>query len=125
MSSPIEQSAAPVIGTVESVAPEKVGVLLDLDDPQAVALNTGQPVRFPRVNGYVLISSETGALVGLVAWLGVERSPYPTRPGFPCFWSCRSSLPVAENVACPSWDVDRVVERLRAPPRRECLSVGG
>ncbi len=58
---------------------------MDLDAPQAVALNTGQPQRFPRINGFVLIPNEVGALVGLVSWLGVERSPYPKRTGLKDF----------------------------------------
>ena len=58
---------------------------MDLDAPQAVALNAGQPQRFPRINGFVLIPNEVGALVGLVSWLGVERSPYPKRTGLKDF----------------------------------------
>jgi uncharacterized protein len=69
------------VGTVELVAPDEIRVLLDLDAPQAVALNAGEPQRFPRINGFVLIPNEVGALVGVVTWLGVERSAYPKRTG--------------------------------------------
>ncbi len=79
MSSIIEQVTALTVGTVEFVAPDEIKVLLELDAPQATALNTGQPSRFPRVNGFVLIPNEAGALVGLVGWLGIERSAYPKR----------------------------------------------
>jgi uncharacterized protein len=81
LSSPVEQASARAVGTVESVAPDEVRVLLDVEAPQAVALNAGQPQRFPRINGFVLIPNEVGALVGVVSWLGVERSPYPKRTG--------------------------------------------
>ncbi len=85
MSKPIEQIAALVIGTVESVSPSKIEVVLDPNAPQATALNTGVPVGFPRINGYVLIPNETGAVVGLVTWLGIERSDFPKRPGLKDF----------------------------------------
>ncbi len=85
MTSPVEQAAALTIGTVESVAPDEIRVVMDLDAPQAVALNAGAPQRFPRINGFVLIPNEVGALVGLVSWLGVERSPYPKRTGLKDF----------------------------------------
>ncbi|MDA0166012.1 DUF87 domain-containing protein [Solirubrobacter ginsenosidimutans] len=69
------------MGTVESVAPHEIRVSLDLDAPQAVALNAGEPQRFPRINGFVLIPNEIGSVVGIVTWLGVERSPFPKRTG--------------------------------------------
>jgi len=85
MSKPIEQIAALSIGTVESVSPSEIRVLLEPNAPQATALNTGVPTAFPRINGYVLIPNGTGAVVGLVVWLGVERSPFPKRTGLKDF----------------------------------------
>jgi hypothetical protein len=85
MSKPIEQIAALTIGTVEAVSPSEIKVLLEPNAPQATALNTGVPTGFPRINGYVLIPNETGAVVGLVVWLGVERSPFPKRTGLKDF----------------------------------------
>ena len=85
MSKPIEQIAALTIGTVESVSPSEIKVLLEPNAPQATALNTGVPTGFPRINGYVLIPNETGAVVGLVTWLGIERSPFPRRTGLKDF----------------------------------------
>lgn len=81
MSSIIEAASSLTVGTVEFVAPDEIKVILELDAPQATALNTGVPSRFPRINGFVLIPNETGALVGLVSWLGVERAAYPKRTG--------------------------------------------
>lgn len=85
MSKPIEQIAALTVGTVESVSPSEIKVILEPNAPQATALNTGVPTRFPRINGYVLIPNETGAVVGLVVWLGVERSQFPKRTGLKDF----------------------------------------
>jgi len=85
MSTPIERVASLAIGMVESVSPSEIRVILEIDAPQATALNTGVPTRFPRINGYVLIPNEAGALVGLVTWLGVERSAFPKRTGLKDF----------------------------------------
>jgi len=85
MSKPIEQIAALTIGTVEFVSPSEIKVILEPNAPQATALNTGVPTGFPRINGYVLIPNETGAVVGLVVWLGVERSQFPKRTGLKDF----------------------------------------
>ena len=85
MTSPVEQLAALAIGTVESVSPGEIRVILDVEAPQTVALNTGVPMGFPRVNGYVLIPSEGGSIVGLIIFLGVERSPFPRRVGLKDF----------------------------------------
>jgi hypothetical protein len=73
----IEHAAALHIGTVETVAPDSIAVRLDGEAPQTTAINTGVPSPFPRINGYVLIPKETGALVGLVVWLGIDRAPQP------------------------------------------------
>lgn len=85
MTTPIERLSNLVIGAVESVSPNEVSVLLDLDAPHATALNTGTPAAFPRINGYVLIPNEAGATVAYITWIGIERSPYPKRSGFKDF----------------------------------------
>ena len=79
MASPVELLAGLVVGTVESVAPDDVRVLLDPDAPLSTSFNTGTPASFPRLNGYVLIPNEAGSTVGFVSWMGIERSPYPKR----------------------------------------------
>ena len=48
---------------------------IDQGAPDAVALNTGSPRSFPRVNSYVLVPTEGGFAVGQVEWISVERSP--------------------------------------------------
>src|ERR1043166_4300955 len=85
MTTPIEQIAGLAIGTVESVSPDQINVILDVDAPLTVALNAGVPSGFPRVNGYVLIPNEAGAVVGLIVFLGVERSAFPKRTGLKDF----------------------------------------
>ena len=67
------------IGTVEFVSPDEIKVLLDTETPDSVALNTGTPRSFPRVNGYVLILTDEGYMVGQVESITIERSSYPKR----------------------------------------------
>lgn len=80
--SPIEHIASQRIGSVESVAPDKIKVALDLDAPDGIAANTGIPRIFPRINNYVLISAESGYIVSQIEWISVESSPFPKRKGF-------------------------------------------
>jgi DNA helicase HerA-like ATPase len=68
-----EYHAGLAIGVVESVAPDAINVVLSQDAPHGTALNTRTLSRFPRINGYVVIPSEAGAVLGLVTWLGVEQ----------------------------------------------------
>ncbi|MFX1486862.1 MAG: ATP-binding protein [Promethearchaeota archaeon] len=77
----IEDVSSLTIGQVESVSPNEIKVLLEPQAPQATSLNTGIPSGFPRINNYLLIPNEVGAVVGLIVWVGIERSKYPQRPG--------------------------------------------
>ena len=101
MSTPIERVASLAIGTVESVSPSEIRVILEIDAPQATALNTGVPTRFPRINGYVLIPNEAGALVGLVTWLAVERSAFPKRTGLKDFGLVDLPFPLRKMAVSP------------------------
>jgi hypothetical protein len=83
--SPIERIASLTIGTIEAVSSNEISVLLVPDAPQTTSINTGIPTGFPRVNGYVLVPNECGALVGQVSFIGIEKSPYPKRPGLKDF----------------------------------------
>lgn len=73
------------IGTVDFVSPDEVKVLLDIEAPNDVALNTGVPRPFPRINNYVLLPSEKGFLVAQIEWITIERSQYPKRTGMQDF----------------------------------------
>ena len=73
------------IGTVESVSAREIRVILDISAPQSTALNTGTPTLFPKINGYVLLPNEAGALIGMITSMHIEQSPYPKRKGFKDF----------------------------------------
>lgn len=73
------------IGTIDYVSPDEIKVLLDIEAPDNLALNTGTPRSFPRINGYVLVPSEVGYLVAQVEWITIERSQYPKRKGMQDF----------------------------------------
>lgn len=85
MTTPIEQLASLRVGTVEYISPDKIVVQLDIESPDSVALNTGIPRSFPRINGYVMIPVDLGYVIGQVSWITIERSPYPKRRGFQDF----------------------------------------
>lgn len=73
------------IGSVEFVSPDEIKVGLDIETPDSMALNTGTPRSFPRVNSYVLIPNDFGYLVGQVEWMTIERSAFPKRRGMQDF----------------------------------------
>ena len=79
--SPFQQAETLHVGTVDSVSPDRIDVLLDVEAPGSVALNTGFPRQFPRVNGYLLIPIDDRLLVGQVEWISIERSAFPKRQG--------------------------------------------
>lgn len=83
--SPLAHADSLRIGTIDFVSPDEIKVLLDIEAPDGVALNTGTPRPFPRINGYVLIPSDEGLLVAQVEWITIERSQYPKRKGMQDF----------------------------------------
>jgi uncharacterized protein len=83
--SPFQHAESLRIGTVDFVSPDEIKVLLDIEAPESVALNAGEPRPFPRVNSYVLIPVDDGFLVGQIEWLTVERSAFPKRRGMQDF----------------------------------------
>jgi hypothetical protein len=119
MTSPISKISSLTIGTVESVAPDEIRVLLDIDSPRNTALNTGVPTPFPRINSFVLLPNESGAVVGIVVWLGVERSAYPKRQGLKDFGLIDLPFPLRKMAVCPigtllseknKWQLERGVQ---------------
>lgn len=111
MASPVEWISNLVVGAVEAVSPNEIHVLLDLDAPHSTALNTGTPTAFPRLNGYVLIPNEAGATVAYIAWIGIERSPYPKRSGLKDFGLIDLPFPLRKMHVSPvanlTWRRDR------------------
>lgn len=83
--SPLAYADSLRIGIVDFVSPDEIKVLLDIEAPEGVALNTGNPRPFPRINGYVLIPCDEGYLVSQVEWITIERSQYPKRKGMQDF----------------------------------------
>ena len=85
MSSLVETLGDRAVGVVESVSANAISVLVDPSAPQTTALNTGTPAGFPRINGYLLVPNESGATVGVITSVRVERLPYPKRKGMQDF----------------------------------------
>jgi uncharacterized protein len=83
--SPLAHADSLRIGTIDFVSPDEIKVLLDIEAPGGVSLNTGTPRPFPRINGYVLAPGDQGYLVAQVEWITVERSQYPKRKGMQDF----------------------------------------
>ena len=82
---PFEQTDILRVGTVDFVSPDDIKVQLDIEAPDSVALNSGGPRPFPRVNSYLLVSVDDVFLVGQVEWITVEHSPFPKRRGMQDF----------------------------------------
>ena len=128
MTTAIEHLSTLVIGTVESVSPHEIRVVLELDAPHTTAINSGTPAAFPRLNGYVLIPNEGGATVGYIAWLGIESSPYPKRSGFKDFGLIDLPFPLRKMNVSPVGTLTRPEPYLwrrgiRVDPRRSGVSV--
>ena len=85
MNTPISDMDALRIGIVDFVSPDEIKVLLDIEAPNDIALNTGIPRPFPRINSYVLIQGEAGYLVAQIEWITIERSQFPKRQGMKDF----------------------------------------
>lgn len=101
MTTAIESIAGLVIGAVESVSPDEIRLLLELDAPHATALNTGTPAAFPRLNGYVLIPNEAGSTVAYISWIGIERSTFPKRSGLKDFGLIDLPFPLRKMSVSP------------------------
>lgn len=83
--SPLAYADSLRIGSIDFVSPDEIKVLLDIEAPNNLAMNTGTPRSFPRINGYVLVPSDAGYLVAQVEWITIERSQYPKRKGMQDF----------------------------------------
>jgi len=101
MSTVLEEIAGLTIGSVEAVSPGEIRAVLDIDAPQTTALNNGVPTGFPRLNSYVLLPNEGGAVVGLVVWLGIERSAFPKSVGLKDFGLIDLPFPVRKVSLTP------------------------
>ena len=85
MITPLAFSDSLRVGSVDFVSPDEIKVLLDIEAPNDVAINTGIPRPFPRINSYVLLPCDNGFLVAQIEWITIERSQYPKRKGMQDF----------------------------------------
>lgn len=104
-----------VIGTVDAVSASEIKVLLEIQAPQNMALNTGVPTKFPRINGYVLIPNEVGALVGMITWIGIEHSKYPSRKGFKDFDLLELPFPLRKMYLVPVGTLSHQDDNINGP----------
>lgn len=74
MTTIVERISTLSVGRVETVTAEELRIALFNETPQATALNTGTPTGFPRVNAYVLIPNETGAVVAVIKEISIVRA---------------------------------------------------
>jgi hypothetical protein len=123
MSTPIEGLSSLVVGTVESVSTREIKVILDADAPQSTAMNAGIPRSFPRINGYILIPNEQGAVVGLISWIGIERSLYPKRTGLKDFGLIDLPFPTRKLSIVPLGTLCRSNENIESYELRRGISI--
>ena len=74
MTTIVERIGTLSIGRVETVTAEELRIALFNETPQATALNTGTPTGFPRINAYMLIPNETGAVVAVIKEISIVRA---------------------------------------------------
>src|SRR6056297_3336039 len=74
MTTIVERIGTLSVGRVETITAEELRITLFNETPQATALNTGTPTGFPRVNAYVLIPNETGAVVAVIKEIAIIRA---------------------------------------------------
>jgi hypothetical protein len=89
------------VGTVDSVSPDELRVFLDIEAPSDVAINTGMPRPFPRINSYVLLPCDSGFLVAQIEWITIERSQYPKRKGMQDFGIIDLPFPLRKMSLAP------------------------
>jgi len=73
MATAVERLGALSVGQIELVTAEELSISLFSETPQATALNTGVPTGFPRINAYVIVPNETGAVVAIVKEISIAN----------------------------------------------------
>jgi hypothetical protein len=92
---------------VDFVSPDEIKVLLNIEAPSEVALNTGMPRPFPRIGGYVLLPSGSGFLVAQIEWITIEHSQYPKRKGMQDFGVIDLPFPLRKMKLTPRRKLSR------------------
>ena len=80
MATIVEHVAGLSIGWTEMVTAAELRIRLFAETPQATVLNTGTPTGFPRINAYILVPNEGGAVVAVVKEIAIVRQATP--PGY-------------------------------------------
>lgn len=94
-------------------------MLLDLDAPSDVALNSGVPRPFPRINSYVLIAGEGGFLVSQIEWITIERSQFPKRRGMQDFGVLDLPYPLRKMSVIPIGALKETIDANSETPKYE------
>jgi len=89
------------IGSVDFVSPDEIKVILDIEAPSDIAINTGIPRPFPRINSYALLPCDSGFLVAQIEWITIERSQYPKRKGMQDFGIVDLPFPLRKMSLAP------------------------
>lgn len=69
-----------VIGHVEEVSPSTITVSVAVEAPHGTSFAHGSLQRFPRVNGFVVLPCEDGAILAIVVWIGVDAERIASNP---------------------------------------------
>lgn len=83
-----EERDSATIGVVDAVSPGSIDVSILREAPHGTGLREGSFLRFPRINGFVVLPSERGSILAVVTWLGIDSEqarsgPDPDRIGLP------------------------------------------
>ena len=68
-----------MIGRVAEVSPSSISVHIDIEAPNGTSFAHGTLQRFPRINGFVVLPCEDGAILAIVLWIGIDEAPVPQR----------------------------------------------
>jgi len=68
-----------VIGRIEEVAPSSIVISIDVEAPHGTSFAHGALQRFPRVNGFIVLPCEDGAILAIVLWIGIDSDRGPIR----------------------------------------------
>ena len=113
---PFEQAGSLRIGAVDFVSPDEIKVALDIEAPESVALNTGGPRPFPRVNGYLLVPVTTDSSSARRS--GSRSNAHRFRSGAGCrtsaSWICHTHCAGCASIRSVPCERQRKRERTRS-----------
>lgn len=61
------------VGIIDSVSAGEIKAYLIDEAPHNVSISMGTYTLFPRINGFLIVPNETGALVGITTWIGYNH----------------------------------------------------